>query len=71
MIYPNPFSNELKIAGAYGDYKVVNMLGDLIMTGKVVETTTLNTEAFNPGIYFVIITDPVSIKRKVIKVIKN
>lgn len=71
VIYPNPFSNELKIAGAYGDYKVVNMLGKLIMTGKIEETTTLHTEAFDPGVYFVIITDPVSVKRKVIKVIKN
>ncbi len=71
VVYPNPFNGELKISNAYGKISVVNMLGEVVLTSTVEESTTLSTELLKNGIYFVIITDPVSIKRKVIKVIKE
>lgn len=70
-VYPNPFGTEVTIKDAYGDVKMVNMLGNLVLSTTVDGSTKLNTEVLAPGVYFILITNPKTIERKIIKVIKN
>ncbi len=70
-VYPNPFGTAVTIKDAIGDVKIVNALGQVVLSTKVDGTTTINTETFENGIYFIIITDPQSSNRKVVRVIKN
>ncbi|MBK7310129.1 MAG: T9SS type A sorting domain-containing protein [Sphingobacteriaceae bacterium] len=70
-VYPNPFGTEVTIKDAYGDVRMVNMLGQLVLATTVDGSTKLNTEALSPGVYFILITDPKTTDRKIIKVIKN
>lgn len=70
-VYPNPFSNEITIKDAYGDVKMINVMGQVILTAKVDGTMKLDVVELNSGVYFITITDPKSMHRKVIRVIKN
>lgn len=70
-VYPNPFGTEVTIKDAYGDVRMINMLGNLVLSTTVDGSTKLNTEALSPGVYFILITNPKTIERKIIKVIKN
>jgi hypothetical protein len=70
-VYPNPFGTEVTIQDAYGDVKMVNALGQTVLTTKIDGTAKINTEELNKGIYFIIITNAESAKRKVIRVIKD
>lgn len=71
VIYPNPFTNELNIKDAYGDVYIFNTLGQIILTTTVTESTTINTDAFAPGIYYIRVTVPNTNERRMLKVIKN
>jgi hypothetical protein len=70
-VYPNPFGTEVTIKDAHGTVKLMNLMGQVIFTTEVDGSTTLNTESLQAGVYFIIVTDPGSNSRKVIKVIKN
>jgi hypothetical protein len=70
-VYPNPFTHELTISGAYGDVQVINSLGQIVHTATVEESTVISTNEFAPGIYYVRVVNPKTLERKVIKVIKN
>jgi hypothetical protein len=52
ILYPNPVTNELSIAGTEGSYAIYDMSSRLIKTGTI--TSKLNkvtTAGFSPGIY--------------------
>ena len=70
-VYPNPFSNQLTVANAYGEVQVFNILGKLMLSQPVDGETVITTDSFEPGIYLLIIKDPQKAERKVIKVLKN
>jgi len=70
-VYPNPFGNELTLTGAYGDVHIYNILAKEVMKDRAEGTMVIPTESFEPGIYFVIVTNSQTAERKVIKVIKN
>jgi hypothetical protein len=70
-VFPNPFSNELKITGFNGQVKVYNALGQLVISAIVNESETLNTSALQKGIYFVKTYSADGNITKTVKVIKN
>jgi hypothetical protein len=50
-IYPNPFSNELKINGLDGKLEIYNAIGQLILKQSITATDVINTAEFAKGIY--------------------
>jgi hypothetical protein len=70
-VYPNPFGTQVTIKDAFGDIKVINALGQTVLVTKVDGSAVINTAELEKGIYFILITDPVSTKRKVVRVIKD
>ncbi|MCE3227095.1 MAG: hypothetical protein K0S32_1646 [Bacteroidetes bacterium] len=71
VVYPNPFVNELNITGAYGNVTILNSIGQVIMTTTVEESTTISAESFAQGIYFVLVHNPKTNERKMVKVVRN
>ncbi len=56
-VYPNPTSNEVVIE-MHGNSKTVifemfNSMGQIVKTGSFIENTTVQLDAFAPGIYFI------------------
>jgi hypothetical protein len=70
-VYPNPFGTQVTIKDAFGDVKMINVLGQTVLITKVDGSAVINTAELEKGIYFILITDPVSSKRKVVRVIKD
>jgi len=54
-VYPNPFSNELiiEIQGCTEktDFEIINMTGQIVFKGNLVEKTVVPTSNFAPGMY--------------------
>lgn len=70
-VFPNPFNGELKIENARGDMKLVNIMGQIVYSATVEGSTVIDTESFDAGTYFLVITDALGGARKIIKVIKD
>lgn len=51
VIYPNPFSNELRINAFNGSLQLFDLSGRLLISKKVMGTETLNTSDLNSGVY--------------------
>jgi hypothetical protein len=54
-MYPNPTSNELHVSLSElvsGDYFVSDLMGKRLLTGKLESNFTIETAAWNQGIYF-------------------
>ena len=56
-IYPNPVSGDLtiKYSGNFEEvkFKIVNLVGQVIYDGKLVDKTIVDTSSFTPGLYFI------------------
>ena len=50
-IYPNPFSNELKISGLDGQLEIYNAIGQLVWKQGLTANETVHTSEFAKGIY--------------------
>jgi hypothetical protein len=50
-VYPNPFTNELKISGQHGSVEFYNSLGQLVFKQSLNVTESINTTDFAKGIY--------------------
>lgn len=70
-VFPNPFNGELNIENATGDLKVLNMMGQIVLSTSLEGNAVINTGHFESGTYFLIITDTQRNTRKIIKVIKD
>jgi hypothetical protein len=54
-MYPNPTSNELHVnlsEQVSGDYFVSDLMGKRLLTGKLESNFTIETAAWNQGVYF-------------------
>lgn len=54
-VYPNPFTQQLNIIHPYNELitiSIYNALGQQILAQKILNSTTINTELFQSGIYF-------------------
>jgi hypothetical protein len=71
-IYPNPFGNELIIEMTENKqnvhFEIVNLLGQVVYQGEILEKTIVNTTGFVSGLYEVKIGDAKQMEvRKVVK----
>lgn len=68
-IFPNPIKNEFKIDFAGGStFEILNMLGQVIYTGNLRESSTMQTADFKTGTYLIKIKKGKSVEyRKIIK----
>ncbi|TAF77824.1 MAG: T9SS C-terminal target domain-containing protein [Bacteroidetes bacterium] len=62
VIYPNPFSDEINITQTTGSYQIVDLLGNVILSGT---TPKVNTSALASGLYYL------KTAKKVFKIVKN
>jgi len=57
QVYPNPFTNELilenKATGEDINFDIVNAKGEIVFRGKLADAVTVETTAFQPGIYII------------------
>lgn len=70
-VYPNPFSNEIKISGFSGNVEIYNALGQMVIAETINDQRPINTSELIKGIY---IMKAYSEDHKIIgtvKVIKN
>ena len=65
VIFPNPFNDYFQIIGK-SDFKVYNMLGEIIYYGKSFQKH-INTSKWIPGIYFLKSTND-NLSLKLIKI---
>lgn len=70
-VFPNPFTNELKVSGLNGNVEIFNTLGQVVITASVNESETINTATLPKGIYIVKAYNSEGIVTKTIRVIKN
>jgi uncharacterized delta-60 repeat protein len=71
-IYPNPFSDELTIefegSENWENYKILNMLAEVVKSGSLTGKTKIETSQFAPGIYFIKLDNGKSFEfKKIIK----
>nr|WP_294937620.1 esterase-like activity of phytase family protein [uncultured Flavobacterium sp.] len=66
IVYPNPFNNQIYVnnVAASATFKVIDVLGSLVMKGKLNGNTT-NLENLKAGIYFL------QIENKTVKIVKQ
>lgn len=62
VIYPNPFSDEINIEQTIGSYQVVDLLGNVLLSGT---TPKVNTSVLASGLYYI------KTAKKVYKIVKN
>jgi hypothetical protein len=70
-IYPNPFSNELKITEHNGSIEIYNAIGQLIFKQGVIANEVVNTSEFAKGIYILKLFDAENKLIQTSKVVKN
>ena len=75
-VMPNPFTNELTVAGLEfkaGDrLELINVLGEIVLTQTIFasrECCKLQTENLSPGVYFLQIATQA--EKKTVKVVKQ
>jgi len=70
--YPNPFTNELKIAGlSSGSIKVYNALGQMVLSENNVNDSSINTSDLPKGIYIMKAFSEKGSLINTVKMIKN
>jgi len=70
-VYPNPFNNEIKVAGIEGRLELFNALGELVMSTFISESATLSTTDLAKGIYILKAYNASNEVEKTIKLLKN
>lgn len=70
-VFPNPFTNELKIGGLNGSVDIYNALGQVILSTKVNDTETINTADLTKGVYILKAYSNEGQELKTIKLLKN
>jgi hypothetical protein len=70
-VFPNPFTNEIKIGGLNGSVDIYNALGQIILSTKVNDTETINTADFAKGVYILKAYSNEGQELKTIKLLKN
>jgi C1A family cysteine protease len=71
-VYPNPVSDELIIESEgtnnFGEFEIINSLGQVVFTGILDGKTVVETSSFTPGIYLVKLKSGKSFElRKIVK----
>lgn len=70
-IFPNPFTNELKINVLEGSVVIYNALGQVVITSQVKSSETIDTAALPKGAYMVKAYNSYGELVKTVKLIKN
>lgn len=70
-VFPNPFTNELKIGGLNGSVQVYNSLGQVIINTRVNDTETINTSELAKGVYILKAFNNEGQELKTVKLLKN
>lgn len=70
-VFPNPFTNELKIGGLNGTVEIYNALGQVILNTKINDTETINTSDFQKGVYILKAYNDEGQELKTMKLLKN
>jgi hypothetical protein len=71
-VFPNPFSNELKLSGLSGRVQVYNSIGQLVIDLPVVsENEIINTSELPKGAYILRVLNSNESSEKTIKLLKN
>jgi hypothetical protein len=70
-VFPNPFTNEIKIGGLNGSVDIYNALGQVILSTKVNDTETINTADLTKGVYILKAYSNEGQELKTIKLLKN
>ena len=68
QIFPNPTSNIFSISGLESskEYKVINMIGELVLNGIIKPNEEINVQNLTNGLYFVLLDN-----KNTLKLIKN
>jgi hypothetical protein len=57
MVAPNPSNGEFKLYGNFEfDFVVLNVAGEIVLTGNGIEKTSIDLTDFVPGVYFLQVT---------------
>lgn len=70
-VFPNPFTNELRVSGLTGKVEIFNALGQLVISTRVTETETINTSDLAKGAYLLKAYSQEGQEVKTIKLLKN
>ena len=70
-VYPNPFTNELRVLDFAGRVEVYNALGQAVIVANINNAETINTSSLSKGIYLVKTFSENNKLIDTIKVIKN
>ena len=70
-VFPNPFTNDLKVSGFIGRIEIYNALGQAIFNSTVNESETINTSDFAKGVYIIKSYNSEGEVIKSIKLLKN
>ncbi|MES2680538.1 MAG: choice-of-anchor J domain-containing protein [Bacteroidota bacterium] len=70
-VYPNPFSNELKVIGVAGRVELYNALGQLVLTSTINDSEAINTSDLTKGAYILKVYNSSNEVEKTIKLLKN
>ncbi len=70
-VYPNPFSNELKVIGVAGRVELYNSLGQLVLTSTISDSEAINTSELVKGAYILKVYNASNDVEKTIKLLKN
>jgi hypothetical protein len=70
-VYPNPFSNELKVIGVAGRVELYNSLGQLVLTSTISDSEAINTSDLVKGAYILKVYNASNDVEKTIKLLKN
>jgi hypothetical protein len=72
-VYPNPTSSAIHIKGSHGplQYSIFNTIGVKMNTGALADNQSpINVEEYQPGLYYLLLTDKAGVQR-VVKVVKQ
>ncbi|MCU0359269.1 MAG: T9SS type A sorting domain-containing protein [Bacteroidia bacterium] len=71
VVYPNPFTSELKVSDFTGKIEIYNAIGQLVVNQSVNATETINTADLAKGAYIVKLLSTNGDTIKTIKMMKN
>lgn len=70
-VFPNPFTNELKVSGLTGTVEVYNALGQVVIKATVAHDEAINTNDLTKGVYILKAYNTGGELTKTIKLLKN
>lgn len=71
VAFPNPFKNELNLAGIVGNVDIYNVVGEKVLSVLVENNQTISTNSLSNGIYILKAFDQSGKELKTMKLIKN